>query len=150
MGGTGYPKGEPQGGRTGSGAFLDRGGGGCYRRGLVDAEDHSAQLSRCRSIAAEAFTKLRRHFVYLSPGAGELRAPLLEAARSLKSSLKGWREPTGTKWQTFWTRRSAFVASELVAEDREEIRRRVAKIVEDLAPEARAVCETLEAALGRR
>jgi len=76
----------------------------------------------------------------ISPGAGEHSQRLLEAAKAIKNTLKDWREPTGKQWLTFWAHHAPFVASEMIAEDPEEIQKRVTKIIEDMKPAVVQIC----------
>lgn len=83
----------------------------------------------------------------ISPGAGEYSQRLLEAAKTIKGSIKDWREPTGKQWLTFWVHRAPFVASEMIAEEPEEIQKRASKIIEDIKPAVVLICEAVAKAL---
>lgn len=75
----------------------------------------------------------------IAPGSEALQQRILEAGLAARDRTKGWQEPKGKKWLTFYSARFDFSAEEILKEDPEEIRRRVDEIVQKVAPVARAI-----------
>lgn len=82
----------------------------------------------------------------IAPGETELQQRILAAARTLQDRYpKEWKEPSGKKWRTFFSKNFPLVASDLIKEGPDEIRKKVREIVEKVAPTARLICEAIEA-----
>lgn len=61
--------------------------------------------------------------------------------------LKFYRPPEGKKWSVFFLEKRKFVVSEVHNEEEAEIRIKVKKIVDSIAPDAELIFSTIAAAL---
>lgn len=79
----------------------------------------------------------------ISPGNESMRELILTAVKKLKF----YRPPEGKKWSVFFLEKRKFVVSEVHNEEEAEIRIKVKKIVDSIAPDAELIFSTIAAAL---
>jgi len=84
----------------------------------------------------------------IAPAPEELQRRILTAGLAARDRSKGWQEPKGRKWLTFYLAKFDFAAEEILKEDPEEIRKRVDEIVQKIAPVATAISNAVLGAFG--
>lgn len=82
----------------------------------------------------------------ISPGDEELREKILRCVQGLKF----YHKPEGRKWLVFFTKKVKFCASEVIAEEEAEIRKKVALVVDAVVGEAQEVFDTINRSIPAR